>query len=110
MKLKNNAKQKIIVEEIIAPRGFLKQTAGLILYKRAVGMILRSRFGIHTFFMRYPIDVIILDNDRRVRVIRKNLGPNRIFFWNPKYNFIIELPKGALAKSQTEQGDLLEFI
>ncbi len=55
-------------------------------------MLFYTRWGIHTFGMKYPIDIIVLDNQQKIIQIKYDLKPNRIFFWNPKYSSIIELP------------------
>ena len=64
---------------------------GLIGAKKARPVLLKTRFGIHTFGVRFPIDVIVLDNDSRVMKISKNLHPDRIFVWNPRYDTVLEL-------------------
>lgn len=63
-----------------------------------------TRWGIHTFFVREPIDVIILDEENRVRVIKKGLKPWRIFFWNPRYGKVVELPKQSLKLLKIRKG------
>lgn len=57
-----------------------------------------TRFGIHTFGMNYPIDVVILDNKAIVQKIKENLQPNRFFFWNPLYKTVLELPEDTVKK------------
>ena len=73
-------------------------------------MIFHTRFGLHTLFMKYPIDVIILDKQKKVAKLKKKLVPNKFFVWKPVYPLVIELPAGSITKSKTEIGDLLEFI
>lgn len=60
--------------------------------------------GVHTFGMKYPIDVVVFDEWGVVQVVRKNMKPNEMFFWNPKYRRVIELP----IESKIEKGDVLE--
>lgn len=77
--------------------------------KKPKAIIFNTRFGIHTFFLKFPIDLIILNKDNRVIKIKEEVFPNRIVFWNPKYNLVIELPRGSINKSKTKKGDLIEF-
>ena len=81
---------------------------GMILRRNRDGLIFKTRFGIHTFFMKKPIDLLISDNNKKVRLIKK-IMPNRIFIWNPKFDTVIELPEGSIKKLNIEVGDFLNF-
>jgi uncharacterized membrane protein (UPF0127 family) len=41
------------------------------------GLLLRPASSIHTFFMRFPIDVVFLDRELAVRKVVPELGPWR---------------------------------
>ena len=41
------------------------------------GLLLEPSNSIHTFFMRFPIDAVFLDAERRVLLVRPDLGPWR---------------------------------
>ncbi len=62
--------------------------------------------GVHTFGMKFPIDVLVLDESGMVKKIRKNMKPGKFFFWNPKHRRILELPVG----SEVEEGDVVDLI
>jgi uncharacterized membrane protein (UPF0127 family) len=62
--------------------------------------------GVHTFFMRIPIDVVFLDRDSRVRKIRPNLGAWRMSLCLTARS-VLELAAGAMQKSGTQVGDRL---
>lgn len=72
-------------------------------------MLLKTRFGIHTFGMSYPIDVLILNSDNKVVVMKNNLVPNRIFLWYIMYFNVVELPSGTNVHSKTQLNDQLKF-
>jgi len=109
MKIINKTKNIVIAESLIEPQTLLDQSLGLLKYKTPVAMHLKTHFGIHTFWMRYPIDVMILDKHSRVVVIKNNLKPNNIFVWNIKYGIVLELPLGTIKKTKTELNDQLNF-
>jgi len=67
-------------------------------------ILLHTRFGIHTFGMRCPIDVVILDKFGTVRKMQHNLRPNRLFFWNPLYDIVVELPAGTIQEKGIKIG------
>jgi uncharacterized membrane protein (UPF0127 family) len=63
---------------------------------------------IHTLFMRFPIDVLFLDRDLRVRRVIENLKPWRLSPWVFSAYSCLELPGGKLDGSVSE-GDVLEI-
>ena len=77
---------------------------GLIGKDKPYVLMIRTRFGIHTFGLKFPIDVLVLNNEDKVVSIKKNLKPNRIFSWNPLYEKVIELPVGTIKKNQIRMG------
>lgn len=78
---------------------FWEKTKGLIFSEGDSPVYLETRFGIHTFFLKNPIDVVVLDHEYVVRKIQKNISPGKIFLWNPKYFRVIEFPlKASLPK------------
>lgn len=78
------------------------RSLGLIGKDKPEAIMFYTRFGIHTFGLNFPIDVLILDNGDRVVKIRENLGPNKVFFWPPKYNKVLELPSGFIKNHKIE--------
>jgi len=83
---------------------------GLLHAKKAFPVLLKTRFGIHTFGLRFPIDVLILDNNSRVVRICCSLKPNRIFLWPPVFDTVVELPTGAAKKKRIKPGDTIKLI
>lgn len=65
--------------------------------------------AIHTFGMRFPIDVAFLDRNRRIKRIYHRLAPYRVttFVWGARS--VLELPSGCLATTGTAVGDELQF-
>jgi len=72
-------------------------------------LFIETRFGIHTFGMKVPLDVVILNDEDKVVKIKEDLMPGKIFVWNPKYKKILELPQGSITKSKTIVGDKISF-
>jgi len=65
--------------------------------------------AIHTFGMRFPIDVVFIDRRMRVKRIYHQLAPFRLtsLVWSAQS--VLELPSGSLAGTQTAVGDELQF-
>jgi uncharacterized protein len=109
MTVKNKSKHKTLATSLITPTSLVDQSLGLLKHKTPQAMLLKTRFGIHTLFMNYPIDVVILDNKHRVVAIKENLKPNEYFVWNIKYNLVLELPTGTIRATETEIGDIISL-
>ena len=73
---------------------------GLIGKEQPSAILIKTHYGIHTFGVKFPIDVLILNNEKKVVSMKKNLKPNRIFLWNPMHEKVLELPAGTIEKEQ----------
>ena len=86
-------------------RNLKEKVIGLIGKEKPASLLIKTRFGIHTFGLKYPIDVLILDKYNNVAVIKGNLRPNKIFVWNPMYEKVLELPEGTIDKKKIKIND-----
>jgi uncharacterized protein len=64
--------------------------------------------SVHTFFMRFPIDLVYLDRKNRIKKVRDSVGPWRLSACLSAHS-VIELPAGTIRNTQTQPGDMLEF-
>jgi len=66
--------------------------------------------AIHTFGMRFSIDVVFLDSSLFVKRIYKALPPWRLttYVWGAES--ALELPSGSVARTGTTVGDQLQFV
>lgn len=102
-----NKTRKTIISGTFSQKGSLGKIKGLLGKKTPQAIVFNTRFGIHTFFLKFPIDIIILDKNKKVSALKKRLKPNRVFFWNIKFDTVIELTNGSVEKSRTEIGDTI---
>ena len=70
------------------------------------GMLINPAPSVMTFFMRFPIDVVFVDRNRKVVGVRHRLGPWRIAGARHAVA-ALELPAGAAAEAGVEEGDVL---
>ena len=92
--------------------GFAERLTGLIGKRFSAdmdGMVFDRCNAIHTFFMRYPIDVIFADEQYKVL---KTVAAFPV--WRPCLScrgayYVIELPAGVLAATGTAAGDQLDL-
>jgi len=64
--------------------------------------------AVHSFGMKFAIDLVYLDRKKRVRKIRREMVPRRLSACLTAHS-VLELPVGAIDASRTEPGDQLEF-
>lgn len=83
---------------------------GLVGKDKPYALMIKTHFGIHTFGLKFPIDVLILDNDNKVVAMKKSLEPNQVFLWNPIYEKVIELPKGTIEEKAIRINDRVKVI
>lgn len=110
MRIINKTQKTILAEDVILANGLFKRMKGLLgrkEFKPGQALILRPCNSIHTFFMRFPIDVLFMDKNSRVIKAIHSLKP---FSLTPIYfnaAFVIELPANTLKSTFTSQGDTL---
>lgn len=73
------------------------------------GMLLIPCSAVHTFGMRYAIDVVFLDDANRIRAIFPALPPWRLAA-SPGSRAVLELRAGAAARHGLVRGQQAHFI
>lgn len=71
------------------------------------GLLIEPCRGVHTYGMRYPIDVAFLAEDGRVVALYPGLEPGTRTPWHRRARRALELSEGALGTLGVELGDVL---
>lgn len=92
---------------------FLSRAKGLMFKQKLgknKGLLMRFSFSrsIHSFFMRFPIDLIFLDKQKTV-VELKTLKPWKFYFPTSQSTWVLEMEAGAVKENAISIGDKLEF-
>jgi uncharacterized membrane protein (UPF0127 family) len=66
--------------------------------------------GVHTLAMRFPLDLIYLDRDGVVVDVRAMVPPWRFAPIHFHAASVLELPSGAIRRSNTVIGDTIEIV
>jgi uncharacterized protein len=109
MLIKNKSQNTILSTNAKFCRSLWDKSMGLLNPKNPRILVFKTRFGLHTFFLKEPIDVVVLNNEKEIVDLIEGLKPNQLFFWNPLYDLVIELPAGTISKSKTAVGDELKI-
>ncbi len=73
-------------------------------------MLLNPSSGVHTFGMRFAIDVVALDGQNKVLGTWQNVPPGRIAGIHWATRSVLELPTGHVLLSSTMRGDQLLIV
>jgi uncharacterized protein len=103
----NSTRAKVLAKDAVYLKSIINKSMGLIGQQKSKPLIFKTRFGIHTFFLKFPIDVLIMDKNMKVVKVKRSLKPNRFLFWNPLHDLVIELPERA--SNNTNKGDKIKL-
>jgi uncharacterized protein len=88
-------------------RGLMCSDAGS--FPAGQGLWIVPCHGVHTFAMRFPIDVVYLDGDKVVIHLEENLKPWRLAPVRLRAASVLELPDRTLSSTRTAIGDRIEI-
>lgn len=81
-------------KKIKEAKTFFQKLKGLM-FKKNFDYILKFKTnGIHTFFMKTKIDVVLTDKNGKILYIYKSLKPNRIILPKKHVTYTYEMPEG----------------
>jgi uncharacterized membrane protein (UPF0127 family) len=117
MQLKNHTKNTTLAKHYRLCRSAVSKARGLMFTSESAveqnALVFEfnrpARQGMHMFFVFYPIDVVFLDEKKRVVDTRENFRPFTIYNSAEKSKYVIELPRGMIKQSRTTAGDVLAW-
>jgi uncharacterized protein len=111
MKISNLTRQVVLADWVeVADHGATRRRGllGRDALPAGEGLWIVPCESVHTFFMKFPIDLIYLDRNKKVKKVRSSVPPWRLSACLSAHS-IIELASGTIETTQTRQGDVLEF-
>ncbi len=109
IRITNLTRNTVLGEAIDVADNSAKRRTGLLKHERLAageGLWIVPCESVHTFFMKFPIDLVYLGKDRKVRKVRHAMKPWRLSACLTAHS-ILELPAGAAEKTGTRAGDEL---
>lgn len=105
----NKTQKKTISKKEKYCKSIFSQTLGLMFSKRK-NLIMEfkkeRRIGLHNFFVFYPIDVLVLNQDKKIVEIKRDFKPFRVWTAEKKGKYLIELS----SKGSYKIGDKLAIV
>ncbi len=108
----NQTRNTVVGDRITVADSSLSRMIGLLGrsgLSEGEGLWIRPSSGVHTVGMRFSIDVVGLNKDKRVIKLWKNLRPYRVTSVSVALRSVVELPSGRIASCMVQVGDLFEF-
>ena len=100
---------RVVCERCVVANRPYSRARGLLGRRRlqpGEGMVLRPAWGVHTAFMRFPIDVIFLDRDGFAVKLVSDLPPWRLAA-AARAHAVVEMAAGSLRRHAVALGDRL---
>jgi uncharacterized protein len=106
----NKTKQKVIFHQVEVANTFYKRLKGLLgktNIENNYALIIFPCKGIHTVFMKFPIDLIVLNNEKKVIHKYRNIEPFRMINGTNEWHYVIECHSDQ--SKEVEINDLLDW-
>lgn len=113
MRIINKTRQTKLAENAAIAKTPFKRMVGLLSrnsLEQGEALLIKPCNSIHTFFMRFPIDVAFIDSGGRIIKAIHCMRPFRISSIYLNAHFCLELPAGTLEKTSSQPGDLVEQV
>jgi uncharacterized membrane protein (UPF0127 family) len=107
--VRNHTRNTVLAEAADLADTSAKRRTGLLKHERlnpGEGLWIVPCESVHTFFMKFAIDLVYLDKHRKVRKVRHRVPAWRLSMCLSAHS-ILELPAGTLAETGTRVGDEL---
>jgi uncharacterized membrane protein (UPF0127 family) len=107
--VRNQTRNAVLGNAVDVADTSAKRRVGLLKHERLApgdGLWIVPCESVHTFFMKFPIDLVYLDKKRKVRKVRNAVPAWRLSACLTAHS-ILELPAGTVEKTGTRPGDEL---
>jgi hypothetical protein len=109
--VRNRTRDTVLGDAIDVADTSEKRRVGLLKHERltpGTGLWINPCESVHTFFMKFPIDLVYLDKKKKVKKVRHAVPAWRLSACLTAHS-ILELPAGTAKKTGTQAGDELVF-
>jgi len=110
MKIYNSTQNNLIADDVKVAQSFVTRSVGLLSKKsisEGEALIIKPCCSIHTFFMKFAIDVLFLNKKNKVVALYENVSPWRILPIHLNSKYVIELLAGQIAVKNICLSDII---
>ena len=111
IRVRNKERGTVLAEGADVAEDSKTRRTGLLKHERlepGQGLWIVPCESVHSFWMKFAIDVLYLDRQKKVKKVRANMVPWRVSVCLMAHS-VLELPAGTAAATGTRRGDILEF-
>lgn len=111
LRIRNSTRNTVLATAVLVAQTSSQRRTGLLKHDSlppGEGLLIGPCEAVHTFRMKFAIDVLFLDRKHKVLKIRPEMGRGRISVCLRAHS-VLELPAGTAAATGTVPGDQLEF-
>lgn len=99
--------------QVKTAKSLISRGLGVILWKDFGpnnGLLLTDTNSVHTFLVRFPLDLVFLNKEMKIIKLTKNLKPYRIspIVWQAKH--VLEMPTGSIDKYNLAENDKINLL
>jgi uncharacterized membrane protein (UPF0127 family) len=110
----NKTRETFVATEATVADTYLRRLVGLLGKTRrwarpGKGLWISPSHGVHTIGMLFPLDLVFLDDEKRVVHVEEHMQPFRISKVSLKANSVLELPPYTIFRTGTRVGDSFEI-
>ena len=109
--MRNQTRDTVLGDSIDVADTSEKRRTGLLKHQGlepGQGLWISPCESVHTFFMKFPIDLVYIDKQRKVRKVRNAVPAWRVSACLVAES-VLELPPGTAQRTGTQPGDMLVF-
>ena len=106
--IKNKTSNQVISKSEIICDSILSRTLGLMFKPKSNLLMIfpeEQKISLHMFFVFYPIDVLVVDKNKKIIEIKRNFEPFTLWKSKKEGKYIIEFAYS----SEYKLGDKLDF-
>lgn len=110
MKLYNSTQNNEIADSTKVADNFILRSVGLLSKKsfsQGEALVIKPCCSVHTFFMRFAIDVLFVNKKNEVIALYENVQPWRVLPIHTTSYYVVELPAGTIGGKGINKGHLL---
>jgi uncharacterized protein len=112
MQATNLTRRTVLAKDLAVADTFWSSLVGLMgrrALKAEGGLWIVPCQSVHTFWMRFPIDVVFVDQRKTVVHVVENMKPFRISRHVSQARSVIELPANVIRITMTSVGDQIDI-
>jgi uncharacterized membrane protein (UPF0127 family) len=109
--VRNKTRNTVLADRAEVADSSAKRRTGLLKHDHlepGEGLWIVPCESVHSFFMKFAIDLVYLDRKQKVRKVRHRMVPWRLSACLTAHS-ILELPAGTVEATGTQPGDQLEI-